>query len=49
MAKDPVCNMQVDEQKAAATSNYKGQPYYFCAKMCKESFDKDPEKYLKGK
>ena len=26
MAKDPVCNMQVDEQKAAATSNYKGHP-----------------------
>lgn len=49
MARDPVCNMQVDEQKAAATSNYKGQTYYFCAKMCKESFDKDPEKYLKDK
>ncbi len=49
MAKDLVCNMQVDEQKAAATSAYKGQTYYFCAKMCKESFDKDPEKYLKDK
>ena len=49
MAKDPVCNMQVDEQKAAATSNHKGQTYYFCAKVCKESFDKDPEKYLQGK
>ena len=49
MAKDPVCNMQVDEQKAAATSDYKGQMYYFCAKMCKESFDKDPEKYLQRK
>ncbi len=49
MAKDPVCNMQVDEQKAAATSDYKGQMYYFCAKMCKESFDKDPEKFLQRK
>ena len=49
MAKDPVCNMQVDEKKAAATSTYKDQTYYFCAKVCKESFDKDPEKYLKGK
>ena len=49
MAKDLVCNMQVDEQKAAATYAYKGQTYYFCAKMCKESFDKDPEKYLKDK
>lgn len=49
MAKDPVCKMDVDEQKAAATAAYKGQTYYFCHKMCKESFDKDPEKYLSKK
>jgi YHS domain-containing protein len=46
MAKDPVCNMNVDEKKAAATSEYKGIIYYFCAKSCKEKFDKEPEKYL---
>lgn len=46
MAKDPVCNMEVEESKAAATSSYQGQTYYFCAKACKESFDKEPEKYL---
>ncbi len=46
MAKDPVCGMNVEENKAAATSSYKGQTYYFCAKVCKKSFDKDPEKYL---
>jgi YHS domain-containing protein len=46
MAVDPVCGMEVDESKAAATSSYKGQIYYFCAKVCKESFDKDPEKYI---
>jgi YHS domain-containing protein len=46
MAKDPVCGMNVQENTAAATSSYKGQTYYFCAKVCKESFDKDPEKYL---
>jgi len=45
MAKDPVCNMNVDEKKAAATSNYKGKTYYFCAKVCKEKFDKEPEKF----
>jgi YHS domain-containing protein len=49
MAKDPVCGMMVEEPKAAATSSYKGQTYYFCAKMCKESFDKDAEKYLQKK
>lgn len=46
LAKDPVCNMDVDEKKAAGTSGYKGKTYYFCSKMCKEKFDKDPEKFL---
>lgn len=49
MAKDPVCGMEVDEKKAAATSEYKGKTYYFCARGCKVAFDKDPEKYLKAK
>jgi YHS domain-containing protein len=47
MAKDPVCRMTVDEEKAAAKSEYKGKTYYFCAPGCKAAFDKDPEKYLK--
>jgi len=45
MAKDPVCGMQVDEAKAAATSTYKGKTYYFCAAVCKKSFDENPEEY----
>lgn len=48
MARDPVCGMMVEEQKAAATSSYKEQTYYFCHKMCKDAFDKDAEKYLKA-
>jgi len=46
LAKDPVCNMNVDEKKAAATSVYKGKTYYFCAKGCKEKFDKEPGKFV---
>ena len=46
MAIDPVCKMTVDEKTAAATSEYKGTTYYFCAMGCKKAFDKDPEKYL---
>jgi rubrerythrin len=49
MAIDPVCRMQVQEAKAAATSEYKGKKYYFCAVGCKKAFDKDPEKYLAKK
>jgi YHS domain-containing protein len=47
MAIDPVCGMQVDEKKAPAQYEYKGKKYYFCAIGCKESFAKDPEKFLK--
>ncbi|HEX3033599.1 MAG TPA: YHS domain-containing protein [Thermodesulfobacteriota bacterium] len=46
MARDFVCNMDVEEKDAAATSEYKGKIYYFCAKSCKEAFDKNPEKYI---
>ena len=47
MATDPVCKMKVDENKAAATSEYNGKTYYFCAKACKNKFDADPQKYAK--
>ena len=46
MAKDPVCGMEVDEKKAAATAVYKGVTYYFCAGACKDAFNRDPQKYL---
>jgi Cu+-exporting ATPase len=43
---DPVCKMTIDSEKAAASSEYKGQTIYFCAKGCKAKFDQDPEKYM---
>jgi YHS domain-containing protein len=46
MATDPVCKMQVDEKKAAATSEYNGKTYYFCAQVCKTKFDKNPEQFV---
>ena len=46
MERDVVCGMQVDPAKAAATSEYNGKTYYFCAKVCKTKFDADPAKYL---
>lgn len=47
MAIDPVCKMVVNEKEAAATYEYKGKIYYFCAVECKENFAKNPEKFLK--
>jgi YHS domain-containing protein len=46
MARDPVCGMEVDEQQAAATAEYQGTIYYFCAPGCKRAFEKEPEKYI---
>ncbi len=46
MATDPVWKMEVEESTAAATSEYQGKKYYFCAAGCKKAFDQDPEKYL---
>jgi len=46
MMRDPVCGMQVDEKKAAATSNYRGTLYVFCSIACKNTFEKSPSKYL---
>ena len=46
MAKDPVCGMDVDERTAAATAEYQGTTYYFCAPGCKKAFEKEPEKYI---
>ena len=48
MEKDVVCGMQVDPAKAAATTEYKGKTYYFCAKICKTKFDANPSQYVKS-
>jgi len=48
MAKDLVCGMNVDEKTAKYKSQYKGQTYYFCGSACRNSFEKNPEKYVKG-
>lgn len=46
MATDPVCGMEVDEESPAATTEYRGETYYFCATGCKESFESEPTAYL---
>lgn len=48
MAQDPVCGMEVNEKEAVASSLYKGRKYYFCAQVCKQKFDENPEKYIKS-
>ncbi|HZE23251.1 MAG TPA: YHS domain-containing protein, partial [Blattabacteriaceae bacterium] len=49
LVKDPVCDMDVDSARAAGSSEYKGQTYYFCSPGCVKRFNADPEKYLTPK
>lgn len=46
MVKDPVCGMEVDADKAAATSTHMGKSFSFCSDECKETFDKKPMQYM---
>jgi P-type Cu+ transporter len=38
--------MTVDAAKAAGTSEYQGQTYYFCSTACKAKFDANPGQYI---
>jgi Cu+-exporting ATPase len=49
LAKDPVCDMNVDPATARGSAGYKGQTYYFCSQHCVQRFNADPEKYLAPK
>ena len=43
---DPVCGMTVDSTTATEKVEYGGATYYFCSGGCKESFAKDPGRYV---
>ena len=45
MTKDPVCGMNVDENKAPYQyqSQYGGTKYNFCSEQCRQEFDRRPE------
>jgi Cu+-exporting ATPase len=43
---DPVCGMTVTKDEAACSYEHKGRTYYFCALSCRDSFVRNPERYL---
>ena len=43
---DPVCQMQVMPETAAAQYEYKGKKYYFCNPRCRDRFKANPEQFL---
>jgi Cu+-exporting ATPase len=46
MAKDPVCGMQVAEDRAAATAQHAGVMFYFCSSRCHDRFVADPAAFV---
>lgn len=46
MAKDIVCKAEVDEN-TEWISEYQGKKYYFDVSGCKDTFDLNPEHWLK--
>lgn len=43
---DPVCGMKLSRNTAAEELEYDGKTYYLCAKVCREAFEANPEKYI---
>ncbi len=46
MAKDPVCQMDVDPALAQFRTEYQGRTYYFCSKACQREFEENPLAYI---
>jgi xanthine dehydrogenase accessory factor len=44
-ARDPICGMTVDVSTAKYKSEFQGTWSYFCCAGCKQTFDKQPDKY----
>jgi len=44
---DPVCRMQVEPRRAAATIQHGGFTYHFCSVECARLFDEAPEQYAR--
>jgi Cu+-exporting ATPase len=45
---DPICGMKIEKTHAAAQVEHDGKTYYFCMEEEKNTFLKDPAKYIKN-
>jgi Cu+-exporting ATPase len=46
LVKDPVCGMEVAEDRAAATAEHAGATFYFCSSRCHDRFVADPAAFV---
>lgn len=49
LSRDPVCGMQIDTAKAAASAEVGKARYWFCSERCRDTFIAEPERYLAEK
>jgi len=45
-AKDPICGMTVDQANAKHKTEFQGKMFYFCCAGCKQTFEREPQRYL---
>ena len=45
MANDPVCDMDVATDDAAATVDHEGRRFYFCSVGCAQEFRENPSAF----
>lgn len=45
---DPVCRMKLPTSRARDSVEYQGNTYHFCSTVCREQFEREPDKYLAG-
>jgi YHS domain-containing protein len=45
LVKDPVCGMDIEENKTDLKHEHKGEIYFFCNSSCKQTFEENPEQY----
>lgn len=43
---DPVCRMEIEQERAQAERSRGGEVFWFCSTHCAELFDADPDRYL---
>ena len=46
MAKEPVCNINIDEKTAKYTSEIYGNKAYLCSANCRQQLKQNPSKYV---
>lgn len=43
--RDPLCDRPVNPMATTPKSDHQGKTYYFCCELCKQLFEREPQKY----